>query len=157
MPDLNRVILIGRLTADPELRQTQSGTAVCRFKIAISRSYKDSSGNYPADFIECQAWRQKAEFVSKYFSKGRCIIVEGSLQNNNYEKDGVMHYGMTVLADNVSFGESKGNSGTGTQQAAQPTQTAQTQEPAYAVDPAQSELGDLGDFEEILSDGEVPF
>ena len=153
MPDLNRVILIGRLTADPELKQTPSGVSCCRFKVAISRSYKDSSGNYPADFIDCQAWRQKAEFVSKYFSKGKCIIVEGNLQNNDYtDKDGVKHYGMIVLADNVSFGESKGGSGTGTQQTSQ-TAPQTTTTPA----PATAELGDLGDFEEILSDGELPF
>lgn len=155
MPDLNRVILIGRLTADPELRQTQSGTAVCRFKIAVSRSYKDSSGNYPADFIECQAWRQKAEFVSKYFSKGRCIIVEGSLQNNNYEKDGVMHYGMTVLADNVSFGESKGYSGTSAENAHVAQTAPQTQAPAPQE--TQDVLGDLDDYQEILAGSEPPF
>lgn len=159
MPDLNRVILIGRLTADPELRQTTSGIAMCRFSIAIDRPYRSKDGgDRQTDFINVVTWRQSAEFVSRYFSKGKTIIVEGSLRNNNYaDQNGVKHYSIDVLADNVTFGESKGNSGTGTQQAAQPTQTAQTQEPAYATDPAQSELGDLGDFEEILSDGEVPF
>lgn len=157
MPNLNKVIIIGRLTADPELRQTTSGVSVCRFKIAVDRRYKDSDGVYPTDFIECQAWRNTAEFICKYFSKGKCIIVEGELQNNNYEKDGVKYYSYVVLASNVSFGESKsGASETGSPlpQSAQTPQNAQT---ASALSDQQEELGDFSDFEEILSDGEDPF
>ena len=104
---LNRVFLHGRLTKEPELRQTQSGIAVVRFTVAVDRPYsKDKERE--ADFIECTAWRQTAEFVSRYFSKGSAIIVEGQLRNNNYEdKNKVKHYSYTVLVDNVHFAESK--------------------------------------------------
>ncbi len=156
---LNKVILMGRLTADPELRQTQSGIAWCSFMIAVNRQYKNNNGENQADFIKIQAWRQTAEFVCKYFSKGKMIIVEGELQNNNYESNGVKHYSYVVKADNASFGESKsasnasaiGNAGNFQQPAPQQT-PPQSQ---YVDDSIQ--LGDLGDFEEILSDGEVPF
>ncbi|MDE5917817.1 MAG: single-stranded DNA-binding protein, partial [Oscillospiraceae bacterium] len=99
---LNKVILMGRLTADPELRQTPSGISSCRFSIAIDRSYKSrDTGERQTDFINIVTWRQTAEFVSRYFSKGRMIIVEGSLRNNNYtDSNGVKHYSMDVQADN---------------------------------------------------------
>lgn len=162
---LNKVILMGRLTADPELRQTTSGVSSCRFRVAVDRSYKSKdSGERQADFINVTAWRQTAEFVSRYFSKGKMIIVEGSLRNNDYtDSNGVKHYSMDVQADNVSFGESKSAaaangieaSGNFQQpQASAPVQSAPQQTPA--VDDS-LQIGDLGDFEEILSDGEVPF
>ena len=104
---LNRVFLHGRLTKDVELRQTQSKIAVARFTVAVDRPYnKDKEKE--CDFIEGVAWRQTAEFVSRYFSKGTAIIVEGQLRNNNYEdKHGVKHYSYTVLVDQVHFAESK--------------------------------------------------
>ena len=144
---LNKVILMGRLTADPELRQTTSGISTCRFSVAVDRPYRKDQERQ-ADFIRVNTWRQTAEFVSRYFSKGKMIIVEGSLRNNDYtDANGVKHYSMEVQADNVSFGESKGS---GQQQAAPaPAQTQPAQESI--------QLGDLSDFEEILSDGEVPF
>ena len=78
---MNKVILVGRLTADPELRQTQSGIASCRFTVAVDRRFADkNTGERQADFITCQAWRQTAEFVSRYFNKGKMIAVEGSLR-----------------------------------------------------------------------------
>lgn len=156
---INKVILMGRLTADPELRQTASGIASCRFTVAVDRAYKPKDGEKQTDFLSVVAWRQTAEFVSRYFSKGRMIIVEGELQNNNYEKDGVKHYSYVVSAQSVTFGESKASAENASQcvqtaaQAAQPTAQTQT---AEATDEPVS-LGDLGDFEEILSDGEVPF
>ena len=106
---INTVILMGRLTADPDSGQTQSGTAYCRFTVAVDRKFADkTTGERQADFISCVAWRQTAEFINKYFSKGRMIIIEGSLQNNNYtDKNGVKHYSYDVVADNVLFGESK--------------------------------------------------
>lgn len=150
---INKVILMGRLTADPELRQTTTGISSCNFTIAVDRGYKSANGEKQTDFIRCQAWRQTAEFVSRYFSKGKMIIIEGILQNNNYtDNNGVKHYSMDVRVDNVSFGESKSADG----QASAPAQTQQT-----AVQPANDtvsvDIGDLGEFEEILSDGEVPF
>jgi single-strand DNA-binding protein len=160
---LNRAIMIGRLVADPEFRQTTAGTPSCLFRIAIDRK-KNKDGNHETDFIQCVAWRQTAEFVARYFAKGQMIVIEGQLRNNDYtDNNGVKHYGMDVLIDNVEFGESKaassGSSGGGYQQsgyAAQPSQ-AQQQAPAPTQPPLNADLGDLGEFEEILSDGEVPF
>ncbi|MGN0612305.1 MAG: single-stranded DNA-binding protein [Porcipelethomonas sp.] len=162
---LNKVIIMGRLTADPELRQTTSGISSCRFSVAVDRAYKSrDTGERQADFIRVIAWRQTAEFVSRYFSKGKMIIVEGSLRNNDYtDANGVRHYSMDVQADNVSFGESKSASsaqsigGSGNFQ--QPSQAAPANNVPPQAQPAEEtvQLGDLGDFEEILSDGEVPF
>lgn len=157
---LNKVIIMGRLTADPELRQTQSGIANCRFSVAVDRPYQKDKEKQ-ADFIRVTAWRQTAEFVSRYFSKGKMIIVEGSLRNNDYtDANGVKHYSMDVQADNVMFGESKNSAAQGGSYSGEPT----FQQPAYQQAPAQSQpapesiqLGNLNDFEEILSDGEVPF
>ena len=110
---INTAILMGRLTADPDSAQTQSGTAYCRFTVAVDRKFADkTTGERQADFISCVAWGKTAEFVSKYFSKGKMIIVEGTLQNNNYtDSNGVKHYSYNVVADSVSFGESKSASG----------------------------------------------
>lgn len=165
---INKVILMGRLTADPELRQTQSGISSCRFTVAIDRRFADkNTGERQADFINVVAWRQQAEFVSRYFNKGRMIIVEGSIRNNNYtDNNGVKHYGYDVVADNVSFGESKSassaNNGSSYSAPANnfnnyqaPPQQAALQQPAQNND--NMSYGSLGDFEEILSDGDVPF
>lgn len=104
---INKVILMGRLCADPELRNTQSGIAVCRFRIAVNRQYSKNS-DQKADFINIVSWRQQAEFVNRYFHRGSMIIVEGKLQNADYtDSNGVKHYAMDVQADNVTFGESK--------------------------------------------------
>lgn len=104
---LNKVILMGRLTRDPEFRQTQSGVPHCKFTIAINRQ-KQKEGTQEADFIDCDAWRGTAEFVSRYFNKGSMILVEGELRNNNYtDNNGTKHYSMRVLVENVSFCESK--------------------------------------------------
>lgn len=146
---LNKVILFGRLTKDPDFRQTQSGTAVCRFTVACDRAFANKeTGKREADFIECQAWRQTAEFVSRYFQKGSAITVDGSLRNNNYtDNNGVKHYGYVVMADNVGFGGSKSENA-GNQQTA----------PKFDTVPQSGGLniGDLGDFEEIIG-GEPPF
>ena len=164
---LNKVIIMGRLTADPELRQTPSGISTCRFSVAVDRGYKSKdTGERQTDFIRVTAWRQTAEFVSRYFSKGKMIIVEGSLRNNDYtDANGVKHYSMDVQADNVSCGESKsasanasgiGNVSNFQQPNVQPV-SQQTAAPQSQPVEESIQLGDLGDFEEILSDGEVPF
>ena len=111
---MNKVILCGRLTADPELKQTQGGVASCRFTVAINRKFANKdTGEKEADFINCMAWRNTAEFVSKYFAKGKMIIVEGELRNNNYQDKNhsdVTHYTTDVLVDNVEFaGDGKTN------------------------------------------------
>lgn len=105
---LNKVFMQGRLVADPELRHTPNGVAVASFRIAVDRDFKDKAGERQADFVNVIAWRATAEFVSKFFSKGRMAIVEGKLQSRNYEdKDGNKRYALEVVADNVYFGDSK--------------------------------------------------
>lgn len=109
---LNRVILFGRLTRDPEMRNTTSGIAVTRFTVACDRQFVNKQTNErECDFIECEAWRNTAEFVAKWFKKGSAITVEGSLRNNNFtDNNGVKHYGYVVSADNVGFAGSKKDS-----------------------------------------------
>ena len=105
---MNKSILVGRLTKDPELKTTGSGVSVCSFTIAVNRRFRNAEGNYDADFINCVAWRQQAEFLSKYFSKGRMVGICGSIQTRNYERDGQRVYVTEVVADEVSFVDSKG-------------------------------------------------
>lgn len=100
---MNKVILMGRLTREPELKTTQSGTSVCNFSIAVNRRYKNAEGNYDADFVNCVAWRQTGEFVSKYFTKGSMVAVVGSLQTRKYEKDGQKRTVTEVLVDEAYF------------------------------------------------------
>lgn len=139
---LNRVIIMGRLTRDPELRRTQSGTAVASFALAVDRDFKDKEGEKKTDFIEVVAWRSTAEFVSKYFAKGRMAVVEGRLQVRDWQADdGSKRRSTEVVADNVYFGDSKGsNGGAATSQ-------------AYGGTPQSG-----GDYAEISEeDGELPF
>lgn len=109
---LNKVILMGRLTKEPELRQTPSGVAVCSFSIAIARSFVKSGEERQVDFINCVAWRNMAEFVSKYFDKGRMINVVGSIQIRSWEDgDGTRRYATDVIVSEVNFcGDKKRNS-----------------------------------------------
>ena len=105
---LNKIFIMGRLTRDPELRRTQNGTAVAGFALAVDRDYKNADGTKETDFIEVVAWRSSAEFVSKYFTKGRMAIVEGRLQIRDWtDKDGNKRRSAEVIADNVYFGDSK--------------------------------------------------
>ena len=106
---LNRILLMGRLTRDPELRHTQTGTAVASFTLAVDRDFKDrNSGERATDFIDIVAWRQTGEFVSRYFTKGRMAVVEGRLQMRDWtDKDGNKRRSAEVVADNVYFGDSK--------------------------------------------------
>ena len=106
---LNRITIMGRLTRDPELRRTGSGIAVASFTLAVDRDFSSKdSGEKETDFIDCVAWRQTGEFVSKYFSKGRMAVVSGRLQIRNWEdNDGNKRRTAEVVADNVYFGDSK--------------------------------------------------
>lgn len=106
---LNQINIMGRLTKDPELRRTGSGTAVASFTIACDRDFRNKeSGEKETDFIDCVAWGSTAEFLEKYFSKGRMIVVSGRLQKRNYtDKDGNKRYATEVVADSVYFGDSK--------------------------------------------------
>lgn len=135
---LNRIVLMGRLTRDPELRRTQSGTAVTSFTLAVDRDFKGQNGEKETDFIEIVAWRNTAEFVCNYFTKGRMAVVEGRLQIRDWtDKNGNKRNSAEVVADNIYFGDSK-------------RETANT---SYqpSVDPTPK-------FEELdEQDGELPF
>ena len=106
---LNKIFIMGRLTRDPELRRTQTGTPVASFSLAVDRDFKDkSTGERTTDFIDVVAWRQTAEFVSRYFTKGRMAVVEGRLQIRDWtDKEGGKRRSAEVVADNVYFGDSK--------------------------------------------------
>ena len=105
---LNKIILMGRLTRDPELRHTQSGTPVASFSLAVDRDYKNQDGSKATDFVDIVAWRSTGEFVSKYFAKGRMAVVEGRLQMRDWQdKDGHKRRSAEVVADNVYFADSK--------------------------------------------------
>lgn len=152
---MNKVILTGRLTADPELRQTQSGISSCTFTVAVNRRFKDKeTGKTEADFIRCVAWRQTAEFISRYFLKGQMIAVEGSIRTGSYKDKtypDITHYTSDVYVDNAEFCGSKGESSGGGQSYAP---TPAPQQPQNNPDMSYDALSD---FEEILSDGDVPF
>ena len=105
---LNKVVIMGRFTKDPELRRTGSGTAVTSFSLACDRDFKSQSGEKETDFIEVVAWKNTAEFVSKYFGKGRMAVVDGRLQIRDWtDKDGNKRTTAEVVADNVYFADSK--------------------------------------------------
>ena len=135
---LNHIVLMGRLTRDPELRHTGNGTAVASFSLAVDRDYKGQSGEKETDFVDIVAWRSTADFVSKFFTKGRMTVVEGRLQLRDWtDKDGGKRRSAEVVAEHVYFGDSK-----------------QRFESDTASAPPAS-----GDFREILEDeeGELPF
>ncbi len=105
---LNHIVLMGRLTRDPELRRTANGIAVASFSLAVDRDYAAQGAERETDFIDIVAWRNTAEFVSKYFSKGRMAVVSGRLQIRNWnDKDGNKRRSAEVVADNIYFGDSK--------------------------------------------------
>ena len=147
---LNKIILMGRLTRDPELRRTGTGTAVTSFSLAVDRDFKSQSGEKETDFIDIVAWRSTAEFVSKYFTKGRMAVVEGRLQIRDWtDKDGGKRRSAEVVADNVYFGDSKRDGG---------DSSGYSAAPAYK-NAAHSNFNAGGsDFAEIgEDDGELPF
>lgn len=103
---MNKVILMGRLTKDPEVRYTNGGKTIGSFSIAVDRRFK-SEGQPEADFFTCVTFGKQAEFVEKYLKKGTKILLSGQIQNNNYEKDGVKHYNTQIVVDEIEFAESK--------------------------------------------------
>ena len=117
---LNHIVIMGRLTRDPELRRTGTGVAVASFTVAVDRDFgKNENGEKETDFIDCVAWRQTGEFVSKYFTKGRMAVVSGRLQIRSWtDKDGNKRRTAEVVADNVYFGDSKRDEGMGSSYAA---------------------------------------
>ena len=156
MASFNKAILIGNLTADPELRQTPSGISVCRFTIAINRRFSrnNDQGQQTADFITIVAWRERAEFVTRYFRKGKPILVCGQIQSRNWtDPQGAKHYTTEVVADEVSFVENKADG-------AAPGGAATAGGSSYTPDaygsPAYSNNGNSG-FEELPNDSDLPF
>ena len=157
MASFNRVILIGNLTADPELRQTPSQISVCRFTLAVNRRFARANAQeaqngqqQTADFITVVAWRQSAEFVARYFKKGRPILVSGQLQSRSWtDQQGARHYATEVVADEVSFVESRGDAPAAGGNNTQYTPDAYGA-PAYPG-------GNTASFEEIPADDSLPF
>lgn len=185
---INKVILMGRLTSDPELRQTSAGVSTCQFTVAVTRGYTNQNGERQSDFITVVAWRQTAEFICRYFTKGRLILVEGELRTRTYDDKrypDVRHYVTEVYADNVSFGETRASANGGYQSGnyqqgynnnqsngygaqggysqSAPQQGGYSQNNGYSQSntyqqPAPSvSVGDLSDFEEVISDSDLPF
>lgn len=150
--NLNKVVLAGRMTADPELKQTPSGVSVLSFTIAVNRSYSSKNseqGERQADFITVVAWRQTAEFISKYFRKGSAICVTGSIQTRTWQdQQGNRRYATEVLADEASFVESRGENANS--QAYTPD--VYTQAPSYSSNP-----GSAPNFEDHNTDDDLPF
>lgn len=111
---LNKIFIMGRLTRDPELRTTNSGTSVASFSLAVDRNYKGADGEKETDFIDCVAWRQTGEFAAKYFTRGRMAVVEGRLQIRPWtDKEGNNRRSAEVIVDNMYFGDSKRDGDTG--------------------------------------------
>ena len=132
---LNHITAAGRLTKDPELRRTQNGVAVASFTIACDRDIKDASGNNQTDFIDCVAWRNTAEFVDKYLTRGRMVIVSGRLQMREWpDKNGNKRRNAEILAESVYFGDSK--------RSVENTEKNETKEAAQTVDFDQVEIDD---------------
>lgn len=147
---LNCAIIMGRLTADPELRTTTSGVSVTSFSVAVDRSYVRAGEDRQTDFINVVAWRQTAEFVTRYFHKGSMIAVQGSIQTRNYEdKSGAKRTAVEIVADNVSFCGSK-NDGTGTAAAPAVSAPAETRAPSFSTASA-------ADFSAADMEDELPF
>ena len=148
---INSTILMGRLTANPELRHTPNDIAVTSFTLAVDRGYAKAGAERVTDFIDIVAWRNTAEFVSKYFRKGQLVAVEGSIQTRSYQdKEGNKRKAFVVVASQVHFAE--------------PKRDTYSQESSYNEAPAQEyqptnsfEQGSLKDFQELPSDDDLPF
>ena len=157
---LNRVILMGRITQDLELKTTASGISVTSFSIAVDRNYVKQGEQRQTDFINIVCWRQQAEFVCRYFGKGSMIAIEGQLQSRTYQaKDGTNRYVTEVVADNVSFtGERReqNNNGYSNQSPRQSYNPAPTPAPAQEQ-PSSYSNGITTDFEDVPLDDDLPF
>jgi len=153
---LNRIILMGRLTRDPELRHTQTGTPVASFSLAVDRDFRSRDGGERAtDFIDVVAWRGTAEFVSKYFSKGRMAVVEGRLQIRDWtDREGNKRRSAEVMADNIYFGDYKrdGDSSAGNYSAGSFSRPTPPPPTDYGIPSGGDQFSELTD-----DDGDLPF
>lgn len=149
---INSVVLMGRLTADPELRTTTTGKSVANFSIAIDRSFSKNAEERQTDFINIVTWERTAEFVCRYFAKGSMIAVQGSIQTRRYEdKSGAKRTAFEVVAREVSFCGSKAETG------ASGASANPYQQQAAAAPAPSFQTADAGDFEEISDDEDLPF
>ena len=146
MASFNKVILVGNLTADPELKQTPSGVSVCRFSIAVQRRFgRNEQGQAPADFFNIVTWRQSAEFVSRYFKKGSSICVVGTIQNSTWtDQQNVKHYRTDIVADEVMFVDSRSESSVGG-------------DDVFAAPAFATPVANAPKFEDIKTDDDLPF
>lgn len=140
---MNKAILCGRICTDIEFKKTSNDVSVCRFKIAVQRRFKNTEGNYDADFISCVAWRSNADFIDKYFTKGKGINVVGSIQTRTYEKDGNKVYVTEVMVDEVGFPVASKNDSEQSAEQATPYETV-------------SQVADFG-FSPAPADDDLPF
>ena len=144
---MNKVILVGRLTKDPELRATTSGISVCSFTVACDRRFVKAGEERKADFINCIAWRQSAEAIAKYFVKGNRIALEGSIQTRTWQdNEGKNRYATEVVVEQWEFAQSKGEGGA----------TASSNSGLYPVEPEAPAMGDIDGFMPIEED-DLPF
>lgn len=141
----NKVILVGNLVADPELKTTPTGTSVVRFSIAVNRRFTRAGEQPATDFFNIVAWRSTAEFVARFFTKGRPILISGSLQNRSWtDANGAKHYATEIVADEVTFVDRKGDGPSG-------QSPVQNTVPTYGTSAADS------GFEDLSEDDELPF
>ena len=168
---LNRVILMGRMVADPELKQTPNGVSVATFRLAVERNYQPKDSNERlCDFISCVAWRQTGEFITRYFSKGSMIVIEGSIQTRQYQdKNGNKRTAVEMIADQAYFAGSTGNENgqsktsensrtDGNQQSSQYKQAGQAEQKSQSAQSANGRQQTMyfGGFED-LDDSDLPF
>ena len=153
MASFNKVILIGNMTADPELKQTTGGISVCSFSVAVNRRFaRADQGQQNVDFINVVTWRQQAEFVSRYFKKGSSIVICGSIQTRNWtDNNGQKRYATEVVADEVSFGAPAA-----AQNGGESRPQGQNYTPSAYGAPSFNSTGSA-DFEEIPGDESLPF
>lgn len=153
--NLNKVILAGRLVADPEIRSTQDGTKVANIRIAVNRRFSGKDGNKSTDFFTCVAWRKDAELLEKYFKKGSSILIIGEIQNREWEKDGVKHYTTEIMVTEVNFVDSKNDATAPAVDPSMPEPPADLASPAPAKGAKSAPTPPK--FEEIGQGDELPF
>lgn len=160
---LNRVILMGRIAQDLVIKQTTGGRSVLSFAVAVERSYVKQGEERQSDFIDCVAWGQQAEFISKYFAKGRMIAIEGSLRKRVYEdKNGTKHYVTEVFVDSVSFTGEPKKEGSYERSYSDSYGSGKSSAPSGSYNNAASSgsdtsIGSLADFEGVIGDDDAPF
>src|SRR5574344_1379047 len=157
---MNKIILVGRLTKDPELRSTSSGISTVNFSIAVNRNFKNKEGNYDADFLNCVAFRNQADFISKYFKKGSMIGVEGRVQTRSYDaQDGSKRYVTEIVVENAEFvgGRNENSRSQSTNNAYVDAPSVAPIDPMPEYDISTSDPYENYDKEVSLSDNDLPF